>query len=103
MRLNKKEIEAIKTVIGKNLAPLVPEIFLYGSRTNDSMTGGDIDLFALHKAWSHEDHKKLSLILARLKMHPDIGDRKINLSLVTAEEIATDPFWKMVALSALQL
>lgn len=103
VRLTSKEIAAIRSVILTTLSAAQPKIFLYGSRVQDSLTGGDIDLFVLRKSWSIEDHKKLALLLARLKMHPDIGDRKINLSLVTPEDLTSDPFWKTVVASAVPL
>ena len=43
MRLHPAELDAIRTTLGA-LDPL-GRIYLYGSRTDDAKSGGDIDLF----------------------------------------------------------
>ena len=73
MRLNQKEINAIKTTaneIFKN-----PQIFLFGSRTNDNIKGGDIDLYIKLSYKPHFLDKPK--FLAKLKRI--IGDQKIDL------------------------
>lgn len=73
MRLKINEIEAIKKVaktIFKN-----PEIYLFGSRVNDDLKGGDIDLYIKinYKPDLTDDIKFL------VKLKKIIGDRKIDL------------------------
>ena len=43
MRLSDKEIQALRTIMGK-LDP-AGRIYLYGSRTDDTRRGGDIDIY----------------------------------------------------------
>ena len=73
MRLKKNEIEAIKKVAG--LIFKKPEIYLFGSRINDNLKGGDIDLYIKlsYKPNLTDDIK----FLAKLKRI--IGERKIDL------------------------
>ena len=73
MRLKKSEIEAIKEVA--NLIFKEPEIYLFGSRVDDNLKGGDIDLYIKlsYKPNLTDDVK----FLAKLKRI--IGERKIDL------------------------
>ena len=75
MRLKQKEIKAIKEVasyIFRN-----PEIYLFGSRVDDNLKGGDIDLYIKlsYKPNLTDDIKFL------VKLKRIIGERKIDLVL----------------------
>ncbi len=73
MRLKINEIEAIKKVA--NVVFRHPEIYLFGSRVNDDLKGGDIDLYIKinYKPDLTDDIKFL------VKLKKIIGDRKIDL------------------------
>ena len=45
MRLSKKELETIKNSIKDTFGDAV--VYLFGSRVDDSKTGGDIDLYII--------------------------------------------------------
>lgn len=83
MRLKKQEIEAIKNVtkaiFGENAI-----IRLFGSRTDDSQKGGDIDLFIYcNRTISRSEQYQLKIkFLVQLKKI--IGDQKIDV-LIDAE------------------
>ena len=97
MRLSEDQANAIMEIMSKELVVRPFEVFLYGSRIEDEKKGGDIDLFVLQAtSWSMEDQKKIFRILALLKSHKHIGDRKINLSLISEAEKTSDPFWKTI-------
>ena len=74
MRLNDKYIMTIKNsfqeVFGKG------EIYLFGSRVDDSKKGGDIDLYLVVKDKSDLFRKKL-LFLAKIKKA--LGEQKIDV------------------------
>ena len=74
MRLRQNEIEAIKktfyTIFKKG------EIYLFGSRVDDTLKGGDIDLFVSTPYVENSLEKKLDF-LSMLKQK--IGDQKIDL------------------------
>lgn len=78
MRLRQNEIEAIKEVtkaiFGENAS-----IILFGSRTNDSLKGGDIDLLILcnRKISSSEKYQLKIKFLVQLKKI--VGDQKIDV------------------------
>ncbi len=74
MRLQAYEIEAIK----KNFNAIFKEgvIYLFGSRTDDSAKGGDIDLYIQTPNRQNLREKKLDF-LTYLKL--DIGEQKIDI------------------------
>lgn len=78
MRLNNKEIEAIKEVT-KDIFGENATISLFGSRTDNNKKGGDIDLFIQCKSQiSREELYQLKIkFLVQLKKI--IGDQKIDV------------------------
>jgi len=75
MRLTKVEImyiqEVFKEIFKKG------EIFLFGSRIDDTLKGGDIDLFVTTNSRKDNNLEKKLDFLALLKQK--IGDQKIDL------------------------
>ncbi|HDQ15376.1 MAG TPA: nucleotidyltransferase domain-containing protein [Sediminispirochaeta sp.] len=90
MRLNEKEIEAVKNAVRTHFGDQV-RIFLFGSRVNDAKAGGDIDILIEHG----ETLKGSRLIRAKLKAMTDIqfalGERKIDIITTTPGETAQPP------------
>ena len=72
MRLAENEIAAIKQIITE-LDP-VARIYLFGSRTDDTKKGGDIDIIILSKVLTFKDKLKI-----RYKLKSILGNRKIDL------------------------
>ena len=79
MRLGAKEVEAIREEI-RQTDPAA-EIYLYGSRTNDSAHGGDIDLWVRSTRITYRDTLRL---LTRIKDR--IGWQKIDLTINAGED-----------------
>jgi predicted nucleotidyltransferase len=78
MRLKKNEIEAIKEVT-KEIFGQDAIVQLFGSRTNDALKGGDIDLLILcNRTISSSERYQLKIeFLVQLKKV--IGDQKIDV------------------------
>jgi len=74
MRLKEAEIRAIKDSF--DAVYHEGSVYLFGSRTDDSKRGGDIDLFIEIKDGTDLFAKKIRF-LARLKRH--IGDQRIDV------------------------
>ena len=96
MRLSSKEIQAIMQVIAKNLSSCQYQLYLYGSRADDTLKGGDIDLLllleqAVDKPIAERFRYK---ILAELKAQ--IGDQKIDLSIFSRSQLGQDAFLDMI-------
>lgn len=96
MRLNSHDTLAIvltlNTYIGNNQASLA----LYGSRTDDSKKGGDIDLLlTVHSdvIYSTLKSKKLKILQ---EIADKIGERKVDLLITTESKAKHDPFIKMI-------
>ncbi len=75
MRLNEFEIEAIKTSFKEYFKK--GEVYLFGSRLDDTQKGGDIDLYI--KTDQPNKVRKKVAFLASLK--EKIGDQKIDVVL----------------------
>lgn len=75
MRLTNKEIQIIRQVAQQVYGEKV-EVYLFGSRTDDSKRGGDIDLLIR----SHSDHRNvLSRVRMAAQLKLQLGDQKIDI------------------------
>jgi predicted nucleotidyltransferase len=74
VRLSVKYVEVIKKYFSEFFGD--GEMYLFGSRTDDSKKGGDIDLYLLPKEHSNLFEKKIKF-LSRVKR--DLGDQKIDI------------------------
>lgn len=76
----------------KHFAPTA-EIYLVGSRTKNSIKGGDIDLLVLVSS-----EKKPELLSQKLKIineiqkKKSIDDTKVDLIIASPEDLTKDPF-----------
>jgi predicted nucleotidyltransferase len=86
MRLIKKELEIIKTVIAKH--DKSARIHLFGSRVSDSKRGGDIDLLVFSDKLKYDENLRIKIELKEL-----LGDQKIDL--VVAKD-KSNPFIDLV-------
>lgn len=100
MRLSDLEKNTL-LVVFKSYSNVSAKIYLFGSRANDDKKGGDIDLLLVFA----NETEKLSFrrldFLVELKKK--IGDRKIDLTLATLEQLEVDVFLKSVFDSAVEL
>lgn len=72
MRLKELEINAIKNAVREFDEDA--KIYLYGSRTDDSKKGGDIDLLIISDKIKTKEVRKI-----RLKIFDIIGEQKIDI------------------------
>lgn len=94
MRLSEDEIKTFKA----KLYSLSPEakLYLFGSRTDDSKRGGDIDLLVVSK-----DIKKRDLRSIRVDFFDKFGEQK--LDIVLDDGTFKDPFHKIISQKAILL
>ena len=93
MRLRKSEKESIVKAI-KNIDP-ESKIYLFGSRTNDSLKGGDIDLLIVSDKLTYDD--KLAI---KKRFFSEIEEQKIDIII---SQSGDEPFVKMIFDQAVKL
>lgn len=78
------------------------ELYLHGSRVDDTRKGGDIDLLLLAPD-QEKDHfqRNKHIILSDIK--EKIGDQKIDLTISSSNQKTLDPFVKIALKHAAQL
>jgi predicted nucleotidyltransferase len=96
MRVTSQEREIIRGIF-KNLDPNA-DIFLFGSRVDDTLKGGDLDILILSEALSFSD-KITALALLKEKL----GDQKIDLIISAREKASQDPFIQSITSKAIQI
>jgi predicted nucleotidyltransferase len=98
MRLTERQKVIIQgsaeKIFGKHL-----EVFLFGSRTNDQLKGGDIDLLIKAEALEMTARNKV-LFLVDLKKH--LGERKIDV-VYGKHAIQNDVFFKTISNQLIRL
>ncbi len=70
-------------------------VYLYGSRAHDQLKGGDVGLLWVISDTAQAQHAKQNShqVLAKLKSHPDVGDRRIDLKIISKDsDSMSDPF-----------
>ena len=93
MRLKNQEADIIKNTI-RSFDPKA-EIFLFGSRTDDSLKGGDIDILIFSESMNLR-----SKLLLKSSLFEKIGEQKID---VIIEKNHTKPFIMYILQKAIQL
>ena len=92
----------IARVLGNSRRNRSVDFFLYGSRADDRLRGGDIDLVGIGASADIATLQTERIeILARLERA--LGERRIDLSFVTREQAAADAFWRRALVGAVRL
>jgi len=100
MRLTDFEIQSIQTLCKKHFGR-ESRVYLFGSRVDDSLKGGDIDLFISSGDTGYLDIENKIRFLVDLKR--TIGDRKIDLVLDTASTRRRESFYNTILLNRIEL
>ncbi|MGH7249404.1 MAG: nucleotidyltransferase domain-containing protein [Minisyncoccia bacterium] len=95
MRLKQNDLDAIIGSIDALLELREAKLYLFGSRTNDLLRGGDIDLLLVCREQDVATvADKKYLLLANIK--ECIGDQKIDLAICSPSKLASDPFFRSI-------
>ena len=89
MRLSEKEVLFIKNII--KVKDPQARIFLYGSRIDDNLKGGDIDIFIISEVMGFSD--KIDILI---ELEKKLGDRRIDLSIHSSKSIKKNAFFKSI-------
>ena len=76
MRLNEKQVQAIKTALTVSYGSDA-EVWLFGSRTDDALRGGDIDLLVRNAPEGEDGFKRK--IKFQVEMEKRLGERRIDV------------------------
>lgn len=103
MRLTQNEVLLIIEAFNKNALPEQTQLRLFGSRANDNMRGGDIDLLLILP--DKKDYQKVALkkVTTLVEIQKKLGEQKIDLIIATNEDLGTDPFLKLIFPSSVVL
>jgi len=93
IRLTPFQIQSIKSCIFEVFGEKL-KIYLFGSRTNPLLKGGDIDLFVYLE--NNCNTKLEKILLAKSKIEIKIGEQKIDLIAGTNEDLQSDIFLKTI-------
>jgi hypothetical protein len=93
IRLTPFQIQSIKSCIFEVFGDKL-KIYLFGSRTNPLLRGGDIDLFVYLE--NNCITKLEKILLAKSKIEIKIGEQKIDLFVGTNEDLQSDTFLKEI-------
>jgi len=93
MRLKKNEVEIVKRLVKS--FDVRAKVYLYGSRVDDLLKGGDIDLLIISQCFSFKDKLKL-----KAELYSQLGEQKVDV-LITKE--TTTPFVQLALDSAILL
>lgn len=102
MRLRPAEVGALVAALDSRLKRRAARLYLFGSRTQNRLKGGDIDLLLLApptviKALRAQKHR----LLAEFKK--ELGERRIDLTLADSAQSRRDPFVRRALLTAVPL
>ena len=91
MRILDKHLKALLGALDVFSPPIGSEVYLFGSRADDTQHGGDIDILLIVSEKTFDDFRKQrALIKTRLQAAAD--DQRVDLTLATPDKMKKDPF-----------
>lgn len=102
MRLREEVKQAIISVVESQLGSYPGELRLYGSRVDDTLKGGDIDLVFILEAPQQKAQIPIQAYIIAAEIKKKIGDQKIDFSLIDYP-MKADPFWSQALMQSVVL
>jgi len=103
MRLSLLEASSLVSALSAIVVGMPWALYLFGSRTNDALKGGDIDLLVIletEEAWAFVSGFKTSILIA---MKERVGDQRIDLVFTTEHRIQESAFLQRIRPNAVLL
>ena len=98
MRLSNQQrhdlVEALKQIFPTTKGSL----FIYGSRAQDHLKGGDIDLCFILESDVDTQNLQEKIVPFLMAAKKRLGEQKIDFSIISKMESLHDPFWKTALL-----
>jgi predicted nucleotidyltransferase len=101
MRLEPFEVLLIKQVFRRFSTDPELVLYLFGSRADDKKRGGDIDLLVVGPTQQTVNSFPRLDFLVELKR--SIGDRRIDITMATSEELESNSFLKSGTSNKIQI
>lgn len=92
--MDKKQLESCEGDVRGKLK-------LYGSRSQDELKSGDIDLCLIVETNQEAEDLQTKVIPFLMAVTKRIGDQKIDFAVISKQQSQTDPFWKMALVTCL--
>jgi predicted nucleotidyltransferase len=96
MRLSNNEKQALTKAITPYINTKNSELRLYGSRTDDTKRGGDIDLLLIASKTEQAKHLMANKHKIFVSMKLEIGEQKIDLTIIENNQLTTNAFVKTI-------
>jgi len=104
MRLSGDQVKHFIQVLRDALPSTNFALYLFGSRVDDDLKGGDIDLALKVPTQDLQNTQdQIYRILAAFKQNPVVGDRRIDLKVFDDLMLETDPFIKVISSKWIEL
>jgi len=101
MRLEAEQIRTIKQTVDEIVGE-DSEVYLFGSRTDDTRRGGDIDLLVEGRKPVDPDMRLSQRIALKSRLHQLLGEQQIDL-IMHYPDMPVTAFQKMVKKTAIRL
>jgi predicted nucleotidyltransferase len=101
MRLEPEQIKAIKQTVGE-IVGKDSEVYLFGSRIDDTQRGGDIDLLVEGREPMDPDTRLNQRIALKSRLYRLLGEQKIDL-VIHYPNMPMTAFQKMIKKTAIHL
>ncbi|MGK5086142.1 nucleotidyltransferase domain-containing protein [Bdellovibrionota bacterium FG-2] len=102
MRLDESELEKIRAVAQIFFGKSRGELCLYGSRVDDTLKGGDIDLVFIFETEAERKSASVAPHLVVVALKEKLGERKIDFSIISKED-EKKPFWTLALKNSIVL
>ncbi len=102
MRLKNSELQVLLQIVATHVPTEIYELYLFGSRTDDSKKGGDIDLLLVIAT-----EQKNTLLDKKGRIKSDLsqalGDQRIDLTICDPIQAEREPFLRTALSTACRL
>lgn len=95
MRLNDQQRLDLVAALKQIFPETEGRFLIYGSRAQDHLKGGDIDLCFITENDNEAQNLQEKIVSFLMAAKKRIGEQKIDFSIISKSESLHDPFWKI--------
>ncbi len=98
MRLNDQQRHDLVNALKQIFPTTEGRLLIYGSRAQDHLKGGDIDLCFIIENDLETQNLQEKIVPFLMAAKKRIGEQKIDFAVISKTESLNDPFWKTALL-----